>query len=739
MDELKWNGERYIPHISGEIELEHYHRYIMATELVKGKDVLDIACGEGYGAELLAQHASSVLGVDIAQEAIDYAQAKYQRPNLQFKQGSCSNIPLESASVDVIVSFETIEHHDQHEEMMLEFKRVLRPHGVLIISSPDKYFYTDLSCSLNPFHIKELYKHEFILLLQKHFIHVSSYGQKIIFGSAIFAQEKVSGVNYIEFDNKRVKRNNNISMPLYIIAVASDSPFVKLSSTVLDNDAIAIKEEKQAQSMTDYIMMILRGFKGILRLFYRLCFSKFKRYRLLAIIYAKKRYISMKIPYKTNIFLRKILVKVLPLTGQIMIDLPLSYSVPIHTIPKPNLIMRTPDASEIDIPIHNEPIVSVIIPVYGKFEFTIRCIYSIMMNMPAVAFELIVVDDHSPDNTLLQLKRMKGIIIIENAKNLGFIGSCNNGAKVARGKYVYFLNNDTQVCPGFMDHLVHTFDKFPGTGFVGSKLLNFDGSLQEAGGIICADAGVVRYGEDQHPMAPEFNFAREVDYCSGASIMIPKFLLEQLGGIDEIYAPGYYDDSDLALKVKEAGYKVLYQPLSEVIHYCGITFTERLISEDNIFKLGNKNKLYQRWQHILSSHPANIKHFDPDTYQITAKWALVLGAPLEGDEGESDKGLVRMIELRDQGYRLSFITGNLQYTDKYRILLQSYGIEVLYQPFVKSFKSHVKKFGARYSLILLIQHSDADNVHTIRKYCPKAKQEFLSLSKRTCFEALPTV
>src|SRR3972149_6603977 len=182
---LDWSGERYIPGVGGQIETEHLHRYAIARELCSGLDVLDIACGEGYGARLLAERARSVVGVDSAPDAIAHAVARYPRPNLQFRQGTCAAIPSAEASFDLIVSFETIEHHNQHEEMMSEFRRVLRPGGVLLISSPDKLRYADLPGHRNPYHVKELYAEEFESLLRRYFREVRMFGQRVCFGSYV--------------------------------------------------------------------------------------------------------------------------------------------------------------------------------------------------------------------------------------------------------------------------------------------------------------------------------------------------------------------------------------------------------------------------------------------------------------------------------------------------------------------------------------------------------------------------
>ena len=185
---LPWTGERYLPEISGSIAIEHIHRYALASQFAKNKKVLDIASGEGYGSKILAKYAHSVVGVDISIDAVLHAKNNYACGNLSFIAGTCAEIPLKSASVDLIVSFETIEHHDQHEAMLNEFSRILHSGGLLIISSPDKHVYSDVPGYRNPFHVKELYRNEFVKLVSAHFKHVQVYGQRMLTGSGIFPE-----------------------------------------------------------------------------------------------------------------------------------------------------------------------------------------------------------------------------------------------------------------------------------------------------------------------------------------------------------------------------------------------------------------------------------------------------------------------------------------------------------------------------------------------------------------------
>lgn len=221
-DELEFTGERYMPDVGGNIFLEHMHRYRMALGYVAGKEVLDIASGEGFGSDLLATKARRVIGVDISEPAVEHARRRYIRDNLEFHVGSVTEIPLPADSVDVVVSFETIEHIDAHEAMLDEVRRVLRPGGVLIVSTPDKATYTDATGLTNSFHVRELYRTEFADLLSSRFRHVTLHGQRIGFGSVIACE---TGTATMREDSASTGASaEGLIDALYLIAVASDDP-----------------------------------------------------------------------------------------------------------------------------------------------------------------------------------------------------------------------------------------------------------------------------------------------------------------------------------------------------------------------------------------------------------------------------------------------------------------------------------------------------------------------------------
>lgn len=234
---LEPTGERFLPgQMPRDIEIEHLHRYYLATLFAKNKVVLDIASGEGYGANLMAQVAAQVFGVDISEESVSHARSRYTRENLEFKQGSCSAIPIANHTIDLIVSFETLEHHERHEEMMRECRRVLKPDGVLIISTPDKHEYSEIPNLINPFHVKELYPLEFKELLNKHFSNVVLHGQRICYGSFIVALNGCADrFTTITESLGNYVASPSIRSPIYVVALASDRPLSAFTASLLDD------------------------------------------------------------------------------------------------------------------------------------------------------------------------------------------------------------------------------------------------------------------------------------------------------------------------------------------------------------------------------------------------------------------------------------------------------------------------------------------------------------------------
>jgi SAM-dependent methyltransferase len=205
-EELEFTGERFTPECVREIRYEHLHRYAFAVELVRGRAVLDAACGEGYGSALLAAAAERVTGVDRSPEAVAHARDRYRLPNLSFEAADCLQLPFGDDAFDGVVSFETLEHLDDHDGLLREFRRVLKPGGFLLISSPDKAVYSERLQNRNPFHVRELYRDELEALLGRHFPACRLWGQKLGFHSAIWSLDGKPGVRFEQEDGEGMRQ-----------------------------------------------------------------------------------------------------------------------------------------------------------------------------------------------------------------------------------------------------------------------------------------------------------------------------------------------------------------------------------------------------------------------------------------------------------------------------------------------------------------------------------------------------
>lgn len=909
---MRFTGERFIPTEEGKIQLEHYHRYAVVRDLVAGKRVLDVACGEGYGSSMLAEVAVAVTGVDISSEAVLHAEATYVKPNLTYLEGSATALPFADASFEVVVSFETIEHLAGQAEMVSELRRVLRPEGILIISSPNRPVYSEESGEHNEFHVKELDFAEFDALLKVQFPAVRYLGQRMLMGSVI--QPLSSGPDALRAWHMEAGTiqdgSGQMHDPVYFLAIcaASESLLpeagVGMTSFVhpgkldlikqyvgfakwakMQDAAVAERDghirrmqhdaeehlnfikklqasqaecEQQLQSQVGTIanlnsdmlsqrqlladrdsvllqlrerlaerdegLALMRGLhdkidsdaqavtathnarilerlrssdaslahsrdQAILDLKHELeyCHQHIsslieetvrrgewgqrldaevkdardalrqivntnswrmtkplrearrwvsapviqgKRYIKGAVQLAKRGYTRLPISVSTRIQHRFLLQKHLPRLFRIAADQTIGVSVE-HVSTAATIEAHDFDtvARSIELPVFDAPLVSVIIPIYGKCDYTLRCLMSIAAQLPQASFEVIVVDDCSPDRSAEVLQQVCGVRLLLNEKNQGFIRSCNIGAKAATGKYLYFLNNDTEVIHGWLDELLNTFHLFSNVGFVGSKLIYPDGSLQEAGGIIWKDGSAWNFGRNQNALLPVYNYAREVDYCSGASIMVPRPLFEELGGFDEHYLPAYCEDSDLALKIRDAGYSVLYQPMSVVIHHEGITSgTDTGGQGAKAYQIENSKKLFQRWKHRLAHHQENGIDVDAAKDRMAQRRVLVLEhcTPTPDQDAGSVSVFNILLLLRNMGYQVTFIPeDNFLYMSDYTTLLQRVGIEVLYHPYQNSVEQHLIESGSRYDLAFLFRPAVVQkHLQAVRKYAPQAKVLF---------------
>ena len=337
--------------------------------------------------------------------------------------------------------------------------------------------------------------------------------------------------------------------------------------------------------------------------------------------------------------------------------------------------------NEIRFKYTEQPKVSIIIPVYNEFNYTYLCLLSIFKNTCDIPYEIILADDNSTDITKNIEEKIKGIKIIHNKTNLRFLKNCNLASTKARGKYLIFLNNDTQVQPGWIKPLVEPMDNFKDIGMTGSRLIYPDGSLQEAGGIIWKDGTALNYGKGDDPTRVQYNYSKDVDYISGASICIRRDLWKKIGGFDEYFSPAYCEDSDLAFAVRNAGFRVVYQPHSIVIHFEGVSNGRDLESGVKRYQTENQKKFYKKWKAVLDKENflkaqnifwARDRSFNKKTIVIIDH----LVPHYDNDAGgrTTYDYLKFFVKL---GMHVIFVGDNYYRDEHYTEILESYGIEVL--------------------------------------------------------------
>lgn len=382
------------------------------------------------------------------------------------------------------------------------------------------------------------------------------------------------------------------------------------------------------------------------------------------------------------------------------------------------------------LPASAAPRASIVIPVYNQFAHTLACLRAIAEHPPRAPFEVIVVDDGSSDETVNALPRVAGLRCHRRERNGGFIAACNDGAALARGEILVFLNNDTVPQPGWLDALLDTFETHPDAGLVGAQLLYPDGRLQEAGGVVFADGSAWNYGRFGSPDDPRYAYLREADYVSGAAMAIPRALFEALGGFDARYAPAYYEDTDLAFAVRAAGRRVLYQPAARVVHDEGTTAGTDPGRGVKAHQASNRATFQAHRRLALAAQPPAGEPPTPASLHARQRQVLVIDAftPCPDRDSASLRLVNLMRLLLAEGAHVVFLPANREHAGRHTRDLQRLGVEAWSAPFARRAPAWLAEHGARFDVVLVCRHYVArEFLPLLRRHAPRARLVFDSI------------
>lgn len=379
------------------------------------------------------------------------------------------------------------------------------------------------------------------------------------------------------------------------------------------------------------------------------------------------------------------------------------------------------------LPASEHPLVSVVIPVHGKREYTVACLRSLARHGAQVPFETIVVDDASPDDTVAVLAPIEGLRLLRNAENLGFVGSCNAGAAAARGEFVVFLNNDTQVTPGWMDALLRCFAERAQCGIAGSRLVYPDGRLQEAGALVFADGDGWNVGRFESRNATPYRYRRQTDYVSGAALMIRREVFQRVGGFDTRYAPAYFEDVDLAFAVRRLGLQVWYEPASTVVHCEGISAGTDLDAGMKRHQRTNQAVFADKWKVELGRQPPPGMPLNRAVRWHRRGRVLVVDATLP--DPTRDSGSLRLCEilriLDELGWSVVFHPDDGRVDEAGIDRLGALGCEVLANRDIGRLPDWLRRHGRELHAVMLCRHTVAGQyADLVRRLAPQARLLF---------------
>ena len=388
-------------------------------------------------------------------------------------------------------------------------------------------------------------------------------------------------------------------------------------------------------------------------------------------------------------------------------------------------------APPLPLPTCEAPLVSVVVPVHGRLPVTRRCLAALCYAPTTVPIEVILVDDGCPDDSAAVLaQEVQGLRFVRHEVGRGFNQACHSGVAAARGPFVVLLNNDTEPCARWLEELLDPFDRWPDTGLSGAQLVYPDGRLQEAGGIIWGNGDPWNYGRGGNPYEPKVAYARQVDYLSGAALAIRRELWDRIGGFSPEFCPAYYEDTDLAFKVREAGFTVRYAPLARVIHHEGLSCGTDAEAEQGIKRFQHQHAPLFRSKWAAAFLPSgDPSHTEAELIKdrgIVGRALFIDHAPPRPDrDAGSHAALVEMDLVQRLGWKVTFLPANLVWLGGYSEELQRRGIESIHAPFCLAVEQFLRERGGEFDLIYLTRYTTVrDQLEVIRQSAPRARLLF---------------
>ncbi len=365
------------------------------------------------------------------------------------------------------------------------------------------------------------------------------------------------------------------------------------------------------------------------------------------------------------------------------------------------------------------PSVTVIIPAFNQFQLTYQCLASLILSGDKANLEIMVVDDASTDATTVIESRVENLSVVRNQENLGFLHSCNKAASLAKGDYIVFLNNDTEVEANWIDKMLEVFDNFSGVGAVGAKLVYPDGTLQDAGGIVWQSGQPWNVGHGKHRDDPEYNYVREVDYLTGAALMVSREAWDAVDGFSEQYAPAYYEDTDLSFKIREAGFRTLYCPQATVVHYEGRSNGTDLGSGVKQHQVVNAEQFKSKWVNQFVKQ--GVEGVDLRNQKDRNRGLRVLmidnAFPRLGQDAGSYAAVQELKLLLGLNCKVTFLPNNLLHLGVHVDVLQKLGVECVHAPFHRSVQKFMEQRAAEFDVVYITRYVVAEKlIPLVRQY-----------------------